>query len=59
MFPYFFPQSPKSPEDLQRESIAKYAKELKDYLDSLSPEARAKFWADVEGQGDAQKKQTP
>jgi len=59
MFPFLFPQSPKSPEDLQRESIAKDANELKVYLDSLSPEDRAKFWADIEGPGEAQKKQTP
>ncbi len=59
MFPFLFPRSPKSPEDLQRERIAKDAKELKEYLDSLTPEDRAKFWADIEGKGDAQKKKTP
>jgi hypothetical protein len=59
MFPFFFPQSRKSPEDLQRESNAKDAQELKEYLDSLTPEDRAKFWAEIEGNGDAQKKRTP
>ena len=59
MFPFFIPGNPKSPEDLQRESIAKEAKELKEYLDSLTLEDRAKFWADIEGKGDDQEKQTP
>ena len=53
----FFYEPP--PEDLQREKLAKDAKELEDYLNSLTPEARAKFWADIEGQGDDHEKQTP
>jgi hypothetical protein len=59
MFPFFVPRSPKSPEDLQRENIAKDAKELKEYLDRLTPEDRAKLWAEIEGKGDDHKKQTP
>jgi hypothetical protein len=58
MFPFFF-QKPKTPEELQREKLAKDAKELKEYLNSLTSEARAKFWADIEGKGDDQGKQTP
>jgi len=58
MFPFFF-QKPITPEDLQREKLAEYAKELKDYLSRLTPEARAKFWADIEGKGADQEKQTP
>jgi hypothetical protein len=59
MFPFFVPRSPKSPEDLQWESTAKYAKELKEYLARLTPEDRAKFWVEIEGKGDDQEKQTP
>ena len=58
MFPFFVPKSP-TPEDLQREKLAEYAKELKDYLSRMTPEARVKFWADIEGKGDDQEKQTP
>jgi len=58
MFPFFAPKSP-TPEEVQREQIAAGAKELKDYLNSLTPEARAKFWADIEGKGADQEKQTP
>ncbi len=59
MFPFLLPRTPKSAEDLQRESIARDAKELKEYLDRLTPEERAKFWQDIEGKGDAENKQTP
>ncbi len=59
MFPFFIPRNPKSPEDLQQENIAKDAKELKEYLDRLTPEDRAKFWADIEGKGGDQEKQKP
>ena len=53
----FFPfhwQRHKTPEELQRAKIAADARELKDYLKSLTPEARAKFWAEIEGKGDIQ-----
>jgi hypothetical protein len=56
MFHFFFPGTPKSPGVLQRESSAKDARELKEYLDGLTPEDRAKFWADIEGKGDAHDK---
>ena len=58
MFPYSFNKHI-TPEDLQRAKAAKDAKELKEYLDGLTPEARAKFWAEIEGKGDNQEKQTP
>ncbi len=59
MFPFLLPRTPKSAEDLQRESIARDAKELKEYLDRLTPEERAKFWQDIEGKGAPENKQTP
>jgi hypothetical protein len=58
MFPLFPPRKP-TPQDLQRQSAAKDAKELKEYLDSLTPEDRAKFWADIEGKGTDPGKQKP
>lgn len=58
MFPFFFHRTP-SAEELQRENISKDAKDLKDYLSKLSPEARAKFLAEIEGKSDDQEKQTP
>ena len=58
MMPFFFHRS-KTPEELQRERLAEGAKELMDYLSRVTPEARAKFWADIEGKGDDQEKQTP
>jgi hypothetical protein len=58
MFPFFFPRSP-TPEQLQQVRAAADAKELKEYLNGLTPEARAKFWADIEGKGDDQEKPTP
>ena len=57
-FPFHF-QRQKTPEELQREKITADARELKDYLNSLTPEARAKFWADIEGKGDSQDERTP
>ena len=60
MFHFFFHfQKPKAPQELQREQFAKDAKELKDYLSRMTPEARAKFWAVIEGKGDDREKQTP
>ena len=58
MFPFFIPRSP-TPEELQRQKLAADAKELKDYLNGLTPEARARFWADIEGKGGDQEKSTP
>ena len=48
-----------TPEERQLMEAAEGAKELKDYLDGLTPEARAKFWAEIEGKADIQEKQTP
>jgi len=58
MLPFSF-HSHITPEDLQREKSAEYAKELKRYLSTLTPEARAKFWAEIEGKGDDEEKQKP
>ncbi len=55
MFPFFIPRSP-TPEELQRQKLAADAKELKDYLNGLTPEARARFWADIEGKDGKQDK---
>ena len=57
-FPFYF-QRQKTPEELQREKLAADAKELKDYLNSLTPEARAKFWAEIEGKRDNEEERTP
>ncbi len=57
MFPYNFQKQP-TPQELQQAKGAAYGKELKDYLDSLTSEARAKFWAEVEAQGDSQDERT-
>jgi len=57
-FPLHFHRQ-KTLEELQREKIAADAKELKAYLNSLTPEARAKFWAEIEGKGDNQNTPTP
>ena len=58
MFPFAF-HTHTTPEEIQREKIAKDARELREYLDSLTPEDRAKFWADIEGKGEDREKQTP
>jgi len=58
MFPYNF-RKEATPQELQQLKGAAYAKELKDYLKSLTPEARAKFWAEVEAQRDSQDERTP
>ena len=58
MVPFFFNNQIRR-EDLERVKAAKSAKELKEYLDGLTPEARAKFWAEIEGKGDDQENQTP
>lgn len=58
MFPFHYHRH-KTPEELQREKAAAEAKELKDYLNSLTPEARAKFWAEIEGKGDNEDQRTP
>ena len=58
MFPYNF-QKQATPQELQQAKGAAYAKELKHYLNSLTPEARAKFWAEIEGKGDSQDERTP
>ena len=58
----FFPfhlQRHKTAEELQREKSAAEARKLKDYLNSLTPEARAEFWAAIEGKVDSQDKRTP
>jgi hypothetical protein len=58
MFPFNF-QKQTTPQELQQAKGAADAKELKDYLNSLTPEARAKFWAEIEGKGDSQDERTP
>ena len=58
MFPFNF-QKQTTPQELQQAKAAAGAKELKDYLNSLTPEARAKFWAEIEGKGDSQDERTP
>jgi hypothetical protein len=58
MFPYHFPRQ-KTPQEIQQAKSAADAKDLKEYLDSLTPEARAKFWAEIEGKGDSQDERTP
>ncbi len=58
MFPFHFPRQ-KTPEELQQAKGAADAKEFKDYLNSLTPEARAKFWAEIEGERDSQDERTP
>jgi len=58
IFPFHF-QRRKTPEEIQQERLAADAKELKDYLKSLTPEARARFWAEIEGQRDNEDKRTP
>jgi len=55
IFPFYF-QRHRTPEELQREKLARDAKELKDYLNSLTPEARARFWGEIEGKTDEQEK---
>ena len=46
--PFFPYQKPKTPEELQQERIAQDARELKDHLSRMTPEERAKFWADID-----------
>ena len=58
MFPFHL-QRQKTPEEVQQAKGAADAKELKDYLNSLTPEARAKFWAEIEGKGDSPDERTP
>jgi hypothetical protein len=58
MFPFPI-HRPSTPESLQRGKSAEYARELQEYLDTLTPEARARFWADIEGTGDDQGKEKP
>lgn len=58
MFPFHF-QRQKTPEELQHEKGAADAKEFRDYLNNLTPEARAKFWAEIAGKVDRQDKRTP
>ena len=58
MFPYNF-RKETTPQELQQAKGAAYAKELKDYLNSLTPEARAEFWAEIEDKGDSQEERTP
>ncbi len=53
MFRFHFPRQ-QTPEELQQAKDAADAKELKDYLNRLTPEARAQFWAEIEGKGDRQ-----
>lgn len=57
-FPFHF-QRHKTPEELQRDKIAADARELKDYLSSLTLEARARFWAEIEGKAGLQDTPTP
>ena len=60
MFPFpHLIQKQATPQELQQAQGAAGAKELKDYLNSLTPEARAKFWAEIEGKGDSQDERTP
>ncbi len=58
IFPFHLPGQ-KTPEELQQAKGAADAKDFEDYLNSLSPEARAKFWAEIEGTGDSQDDQAP
>ena len=58
MFPYNF-RKETTPQEIQQAKGAAYAEALKDYLNSLTPEARAKFWAEIEGNGDSQNERTP
>ena len=57
-FPHIF-QKQATPQELLQAKGAADAKELKDYLNSLTPEARAKFWVEIEGKGDGQDERTP
>jgi hypothetical protein len=58
MLPFNY-QKQTTPQELQQAKGAAYARELKDYLNSLTPEARAKFWAEIEGKVDSQDERTP
>ena len=58
MLPFFFHQKRKTPEELQQERIAQDARQLKKYLSSMTPEERAKFWADIEGHSPGEDPQT-
>ena len=57
MFPFLFHQRQKPKEELERERIAREAKELKQALEKMTPEERARFWADNEGGNDDQRSQ--
>jgi hypothetical protein len=59
MFPLHFHPRQRTPQEIQQAQGAAYAKELKDYLNTLTPEARAKFWAEIEGKVDNQDERTP
>ncbi len=59
MFPFPRYHRHKTLEELQREKAAADARELKDYLNSLTPKARARFWAEIEGKVNSQDKRTP
>jgi hypothetical protein len=58
MLPFSYSKQ-STPEERQLMNAAKGAKELKEYLDGLTPEARAKFWTEIEGKGETQETQTP
>jgi hypothetical protein len=58
MFPYNF-RKETTPQERQQVKGAAYAKELKDYLTSLTPEDRARFWAEIEAPGNSQDERTP
>jgi hypothetical protein len=59
MFPLHFHPRQRTPQEIQQAQGAAYAKELKAYLKSLPPEARATFWAEIEGKEDSQDKPKP
>ena len=49
MIPFFPYQKAMTPEELQMERIARDARQLKEDLSRMTPEERARFWADIEG----------
>jgi len=58
MLPFFPHQKPKTPEELQQARIAQDAKQLKKDLSNMTPEERAKFWADIEGRSPGEDSQS-
>jgi hypothetical protein len=58
MLPFSYSKE-STPEERLLMKAAEGAKELKEYLDGLTPEARAKFWAEIEGKGENPGKETP